>query len=72
MTQLFTATEAAAELGVPASLIRKLKHRGLVLPVDTMRGPGTTGASPLYDLEDLRPHAVTYLERRSRHAEEGS
>lgn len=64
--------QAARELGVPADLISQWKRRGLVMPAHVIPGPGRTGETPFYDLEDLRPLARRYhravVRGRHRHA----
>lgn len=62
----FSTEEAAEELGVPASLIRKWKHRGLVVPVGLLPGSGPSSTSPLYNLEELVPLANRWRTRQQK------
>ncbi len=54
----YTTEQAAAELGVPRSLIAKWKHRQLVTPAGFAKGRGRD--APLYRLDELRPLADRY------------
>lgn len=54
----YTTEQAAAELGVPRSLIAKWKHRQLVTPAGFARGRGRD--APLYLLDELRPLVERY------------
>ncbi len=58
--RLYSTEEAAAELGIEASLIRKWKHRGRVAPRQFIVGRGRDGVVPLYAIEDLSPLARQY------------
>lgn len=67
-TRLYSTTEAAEILGVPAARIREWKARGMVVPDGSIPGPGTKGEVPLYRLEALQDMADQYLTRK-RHAD---
>jgi len=55
--RLYSTEEAAAELGIEASLIRTWKHRGRVAPRQFIVGRGRDGVVPVYAIENLSPLA---------------
>lgn len=67
MNERYTTEEAAIELGVPATVIAQWKHRGRIVPVANARGRRGK-AAPLYDLDELRPHAEAYHRRAEKRA----
>lgn len=66
---LHDAEQAAEVLGVPKAQIYAWKRAGLIAPAGVMRSRGHGGATALYYLDEIRPVAEEYLDRkRRRHA----
>jgi hypothetical protein len=65
------ARGAAAALGVPVTAVYDWKHRGRAAPVGYLQGVGRGGKVPLYLLDELRPLAIEYHQRRARRADGG-
>lgn len=68
---LHTIAQAAQALDVPADTISMWKTRGLVMPADYLpervrsKDKGTTQGRPLFYLDELRPRAEAYHQRRT-------
>lgn len=68
---LHTIEQAARALDVPAATIRMWKARELVMPAEYMhervrsKDKGQTQGRPLFYLEELRPRAAAYHQRRT-------
>lgn len=66
---LHDADQAAQALGVPVERIYAWRRQELIAPAGVMRSRGRTGLTALYFLDEIRPLAEDYLERkRRRHA----
>lgn len=65
---LWTTDQAAAELRVPAALIRKWRHSGKAMPSGVLRAAAPGGYVLLWRLDELRDLATRYHQtRRRRH-----
>lgn len=66
---LHDADQAAEVLDVPVERIYAWRRQGLIAPAGVMRSRGRGGNTALYYLDEIRPIAEAYLERkRRRHA----
>lgn len=67
-----TAAQAAAALGIKASLIHTWENRGLLPHVGQIRGPGRGGTQWLYRLDDIRPLVDAHRQRTAKKGQESS
>ncbi|MCB9377106.1 MAG: hypothetical protein H6515_14720 [Microthrixaceae bacterium] len=67
--RLYTTSEAAVLLKVPAGRIRRWRHDEKAMPTGVIRGAVPGGEIPLWTLNELRPLAEAYHLRRTTQAD---